>query len=321
MQTNSATPQTRIADASRGQGPVEKKKTTTNNPKVEADAKPRDTARSLAGSISENVTKSALATGEKVAKETTKTAIKVFLYNTMAPINFFVNNTPGAMLILKPLTDWLSGKIEVYATKNNIELPISPKKMAESLLQGRFDELSDEVTDILGGFLEKSISADLRKAFSEGNILDIGKHTGFQLSGKFKGIMGEVNKTQGNLLTKPFKWLGNKIPFVNKLPVSVQPWLAGGLLLTFGGMIVRGTVKAIKWIIFGAGGIAMLNFGKKALMGGVKSQAGSQVGNLMGAMSGMGASSPGARHGRGGSMGGVMDMINLGSKLMGGLKR
>jgi hypothetical protein len=321
MQTNSATTKPEKAGGLKGQVSAAKNSKVKQVANKQYKEGLRATAKTLAGSISESVTKNALVTGEKVAKETTKTAINVFLYNTMAPINFFVNNTPGAMWVLKPLSDWLAQKIEVYASKNSIELPISPRKMAENLLKGNYDDLSDEVTDIMGGFLEKSISADLRKAFSEGNILEIGKHTGLQMSGAFKGIVGEVNNIQGNVLTKPFKWLGKKIPFVNKLPGGVQPWVAGGLLLTFGGMIIRGTVKAVKWIIFGAGGIALLNFGKKALMGGVKSQAGSQMGNIMGAMAGMNSNPVGGRKAASNSMGGVMDMINLGTKLMGGLKR
>jgi len=280
-------------------------------PRTSVQANPnkdREKAKSLvshvgdtAKSITEGVTKTAIAQGSEAAKMGMKVGLQGLLHTTFLPINIFVNSLPGgpnaALMILSPVTSWLSDKLELHAKSTGIELPMKPKEAIEKLLTGEYHDLSEEFTNFLTSFVEKAISPEIQKAFASGNPLQIAKATGTTMTGSLKGLMTDIQKTPGSPLTKPFKLLGAKIPFVNKLPEKFQPWVAGVGIFMFGGAIFRMTFKLIKWLVLGAGGIALLNFGKKALAGG------------------MGASQA-AGLGRSGS-GGLMNMVDMGSKALG----
>jgi len=268
----------------------------------------RERAKSLvahvgdtAKSITEGVTKTAIAQGSEVAKSGMKYGLQGLLHTTFLPINGFINLFPGgpkaALMLLSPVTSWLSDKLEMHAKATGIDLPMKPKEAIEKLLTGDYHDLSEEFTNFLTGFVEKSMSPEIQKAFASGNPLHIAKATGTSLTGSFKGLMNDIQKTPGSPLIKPFKLLGSKIPFINKLPPKFQPWAAGLGIFMFGGVIIRMTFKLLKWLLLGAGGIAALNFGKKALMGGLGA----------GQMAGMGRSGGG----------GLGNMLEMGTKALG----
>jgi hypothetical protein len=285
-------------------------------PRTSVQANPnkdREKAKSLvshvgdtAKSITEGVTKTAIAHGSEAAKTGMKIGLQGLLHTTFLPINIFVNNLPGgpnaALMLLSPVTSWLSDKLESHAKSTGIELPMKPKQAIEKLLTGEYHDLSEEFTNFLTGFVEKAISPEIQKAFASGNPLHIAKATGTSLTGSLKGLMTDIQKTPGSPFLKPFKLLGAKIPFVNKLPQQFQPWAAGLGIFMFGGVIIRMAFKLVKWLILGAGGIAALNFGKKALMGGLGA----------GQMAGMG---------RSGGGGGLMNMVDMGTKALGMLSK
>jgi hypothetical protein len=284
-------------------------------PRTSVQANPnkdREKAKSLvshvgdtAKSITEGVTKTAIAHGSEAAKTGMKIGLQGLLHTTFLPINIFVNNLPGgpnaALMLLSPVTSWLSDKLESHAKSTGIELPMKPKQAIEKLLTGEYHDLSEEFTNFLTGFVEKAMSPEIQKAFASGNPLQIATATGTTLTGSLKGLITDIQKTPGNPLIKPFKLLGTKIPFVNRLPEKFQPWAAGLGIFMFGGVIIRMAFKLVKWLILGAGGIAALNFGKKALMGGLGA----------GQMAGMGRSGGG----------GLMNMVDMGTKALGMLSK
>lgn len=276
-------------------------------PKVQhSDA--REKGKSLAAhvgdtakSITEGVTKTAIAQGSAAAKTGVKIGLQGLLHTTFLPINIFVNSLPGgpnaALMLLSPVTSWLSDKLEAHAKSTGIDLPMKPKQAIEKLLTGEYHDLSEDFTNFLTGFVEKAMSPEIQKAFASGNPLQIATATGTTLTGSFKGLMTDIKKTPGSPFLKPFKLLGSKIPFINKLPPKFQPWAAGLGIFMFGGVIIRMTFKLLKWLLLGAGGIAALNFGKKALMGGLGA----------GQMAGMGRSGGG----------GLGNMLEMGTKALG----
>lgn len=304
--------------SSPARGP-EIKRGNLNSSSSETNDKNRDAGKTLASrvgdtaqKITEGVTKTAIAQGGEAAKMGMKMGLEGILYTTFYPINLFVNNLPGgpqaALMLLSPVSGWLSDKLEAHAQKIGFPLPMKPKEIIEKLLTGEYHELSDEVTNMLTSFVEKAMSPEIQKAFASGNPLQIAKATGTSITGSLKGIASDMQNIQGNLLTKPFKWLGSKIPFVNRLPKALQPWAAGIGAFMFGGAIIRTAFKFVNWLILGAGGIALLNFGKKALMGGLGGGASHGGGGGIGALLG------GASRG-----GGLMDMVSMGSKALGAL--
>jgi len=256
-----------------------------------------DTAKS----ITEGVTKTAIAQGSEAAKTGMKIGLQGLLHTTFLPINGFINLFPGgpkaALMLLSPVTSWLSEKLESHIKSSGIPFPMQPKEVIEKLLTGEYHHLSEEVTNFLTGFVEKAMSPEIQKAFASGNPLKIATATGTTLTGSLKGLMTDIQKTPGNPFLKPFKLLGTKIPFVNRLPQKFQPWVAGLGFFMFGGAVIRGAFKLVKWLVLGAGGIAVMNFGKKALMGGLGA----------GQMAGMG---------RSGGGGGLMNMVNMGTKAL-----
>jgi hypothetical protein len=256
-----------------------------------------DTAKS----ITEGVTKTAIAHGSEAAKTGMKIGLQGLLHTTFLPINIFVNSLPGgpnaALMLLSPVTSWVSDKLESYAKSTGYNLPMNPKHAIEKLLTGEYHDLSEEFTNFLTGFVEKAMSPEIQKAFASGNPLKIATATGTTLTGSFKGLMTDIQKTPGSPFLKPFKLLGAKIPFVNRLPQKFQPWVAGLGIFMFGGAVIRGALKLVKWLVLGAGGIAAMNFGKKALMGGLGA----------GQMAGIG---------RSGGGGGLMNMVDMGTKAL-----
>jgi hypothetical protein len=200
-------------------------------------------------------------------------------------------------MLLSPVTSWLSDKLELHAKSTGIELPMKPKEAIEKLLTGEYHDLSEEFTNFLTSFVEKAISPEIQKAFASGNPLQIAKATGTTMTGSLKGLMTDIQKTPGSPLSRPFKLLGSKIPFVNKLPEKFQPWVAGVGIFMFGGAIIRGAFKLVKWLVLGAGGIAAMNFGKKALLGGLTGGQNQTLGATGG--------------------GGLMNMVDMGSKALG----
>lgn len=261
-----------------------------------------DTAKS----ITEGVTKTAIAQGSEAAKTGMKIGLQGLLHTTFLPINIFVNSLPGgpnaALMLLSPVTSWVSDKLESYAKSTGYNLPMNPKQAIEKLLTGEYHDLSEEFTNFLTGFVEKAMSPEIQKAFASGNPLKIATATGTTLTGSLKGLMTDIQKTPGSPFLKPFKLLGAKIPFVNRLPQKFQPWVAGLGFFMFGGAVIRGAFKLVKWLVLGAGGIAVMNFGKRALMGGLGA----------GQMAGMG------RSGGGGSL---MNMVDMGTKALGMLSK
>ena len=261
-----------------------------------------DTAKS----ITEGVTKTAIAQGSEAAKTGMKIGLQGLLHTTFLPINIFVNSLPGgpnaALMLLSPVTSWVSDKLESYAKSTGYNLPMNPKHAIEKLLTGEYHDLSEEFTNFLTGFVEKAMSPEIQKAFASGNPLKIATATGTTLTGSLKGLMTDIQKTPGSPFLKPFKLLGAKIPFVNRLPQKFQPWVAGLGIFMFGGAVIRGAFKLVKWLVLGAGGIAVMNFGKRALMGGLGA----------GQMAGMG---------RSGGGGGLMNMVDIGTKALGMLSK
>jgi hypothetical protein len=276
--------------------------------KQKPDEESRLKARSLAGhvadtaqQVTQNVTRTAIAHGTDAAKTGMKMGFNGLLHTTFSPINFFVSTLPGgpqaALMLLSPVTTWLSEKLETHAKSSGIELPMKPKEVIEKLLTGEYHDLSEEFTNFLTSFVEKAMSPEIQKAFASGKPLQIATATGTTLTGSLKNILTDIKKAPGNPLMKPFKVLGAKIPFVNKLPQKFQPWVAGLGLFMFGGAILRGAFKLFKWLLLGAGGIAAMNFGKKALLGGLTGGNSQALGRSGG--------------------GGLMNMLDMGSKAMG----
>ncbi|MEY3369954.1 MAG: hypothetical protein RLZZ361_624 [Cyanobacteriota bacterium] len=254
-----------------------------------------------AKSITEGVTKTAIAQGSEAAKLGMKVGLEGLLHTTFLPINMFVNNLPGgptaALTLLSPVTSWLSKQLEFHAKSTGIELPMKPKEAIEKLLTGEYHELSEEFTNFLTGFVEKAISPDIQKAFASGNPFQIAKATGTTVTDSLKGLMTNIQNTPGNPFLKPLKLLGSKLPFVNKLPEKFQPWAAGAGLFLFGGALIRLSLKFIKWLIVGAGGIAVWKFAQNTLLGGINPNHSGSLGRSGG--------------------GGLMNLIDMGSKALG----
>lgn len=282
---------------------------TNINPDHEIDRKKGKSLAAHMGdtakSITEGATKTALAHGSEAAKTGIKIGLQGLLHTTFLPINGFINLFPGgpkaALMLLSPVTSWLSEKLESHIKSSGIPFPMQPKEVIEKLLTGEYHDLSEEVTNFLTGFVEKAISPEIQQAFASGNPLQIAKATGTTLTGSLKGLFQDMQKTPGNPFLKPFKLLGAKIPFINRLPERVQPWVAGLGFFMIGGAVLRGAFKLFKWLVLGSGVIAFMNFGKRALMGGLGA----------GQIAGMGRSGGG----------GLMNMVDIGTKALGMLSK
>ena len=276
-----------------------------------------------ASGLTANVTKTAINQTTDAAKQGAKTAASMLLHTTFYPVTMLthsLNQGTGGMAepVIATLSKWLAPKIDSHLQKLGIKTSMPADQIVHNLIHGHYGELSDDVIDGLSSFVEKVMPAPLREALSSGNPLAIASATGMSAMGGVKDAMGQMKQEKGSMLTAPFKLLGRKTPFLNKLPKALQPWAAGGVALFLGKMILHGVKKLLKLAVSGALLATVFGFGKKILSGGVK--AGGKtggIGNLMGAVSGMagGGGAPG------GKAGGMMDMFNMASKGLGALSQ
>lgn len=228
-----------------------------------------DTGKTLAGHVAktaEGVAKVAAQRGAKLAQAGTKTAISLMLTSTFGPISLLVNSLGPAKIIIQPLTNWLADKLERYIAKNNINLEVSAKEVIEKLVSGHYQELSEDVTNIAGAFINDALDPKIQQALASGNPMKIAKSMGLSLQSLMDTEGAAPSKFFG--VDKLFSALGKRIPLINKLPKTFQPWVAGAGTLMFGGFIVRSVIKFFKWAFF-LGGITVIgSWAKKLLFSG-----------------------------------------------------
>jgi len=276
-----------------------------------------DTAKN----VTENVTKTAINQSTDAAKKGAKTAASLVLTTTFWPvtemIHMFDSQTGGmAHMAVGTLSKWLSPKLDSHFKKLGLNFSMPTGEIINNLLMGDYHKLSDEVIDALTNYVEKAMPKNVQAALASGNPLQIASATGVSMMGGVKDLMGGIKQEReqgkGWWITAPFKWIGKKTPYLNKLPPVVQPWLAGGIIFYLGKKIFHGVKKLVKFAAGGALLATVIGFGKKILSGGMKaaSAGGSPAGGLLGAVSGLAGAGHGAP-GAAGKAGGIMDMANL----------
>ena len=231
-------------------------KTPPPNKKDSAKLKEEDRKQgaSLAGKVGEglqNAAASATQAGTEVMKESLKGGITQAVANFVGPIRFMVMSNPIGMMAARPLVKFLAPKLEEYLAANNIELPVKASAILNQVLFGDLEDLDGEVAKALDGFIEKALPEDIKAAIQSGNVTKIATLTGASLTSGAKGLMSQIFNTGNNKFTSPFKFLGAKLPLLNKLSPKFQPWAAGAGVLMFGGLVVRLVIKATKLLIGG----------------------------------------------------------------------
>lgn len=275
-----------------------------------------------AQNITENVARQALYQTTDAAKQGTKGAVNILLHTTFYPVTVMLQSldrqTGGmAQIAISTIAKWLSPKLDAHFKELGVNLKMPTDQIIHNLLMGNYDALSTEASESIASFVENVMPPEVRQALESGNPVKIARATGMSLAGGVKDMVGQIKSERGWLMTAPFKWLGKKIPYMNRLPKAAQPWAAGGLIVLFGGFILRGMKKLIKLAAGGALLATAWGFAQKALKGGM--QAGSRasgLGNIMGAVSGLAG---GARPGASGS--GAGGMLDMGMQAFGALSK
>lgn len=328
---NQVTTAKNMAKPNNGPNPGAQAAVAAGNQKIDSE-KNRAANKSLlshvgdtASDLTANVTKTAINQSTDAAKKGAKTAATLVLQATFWPVTEMIHmldrQTGGmAHMAVSTLSKWLSPKLDSHFEKLGLDFSMPTGVIINNLLMGDYHKLSDEVIEALTSYVEKSMPKNVQEALASGNPMRIASATGMSMMGGVKDVVGGIKQEQGKgwLVTAPFKWLGKRIPYLNRLPQGVQPWVAGGIVFYLGKTIFHGVKKLVKLAAGGALLATVIGFGKKILSGGMKASAGtSGIGNLMGAMSGMAGGKPGAA----GKAGGMMDAINMGSQLLGGLSK
>ena len=277
----------------------------------------------LAGAVGESLTNTAGAVANvsgELLKHSAKGGLRSGISILMHPIRIKMQLAPPFMT--KPLVNFFSSKLDNYMQAGDLDIGIKPSKIVNDLLFGDIDNLSDEVIDLLDGFIKKSFSAELTEALQTGNILKITKAAGLSVSRGTQGLFGQLfNQPGSNKFTSPFKFIGAKTPLIKKLPGKFQPWAAGAGVFMFGGLAVQMVLKFTKLLFKGGLLVGLAAGGKKVFDMVTKSKAGGMIpgakapsGMMGGAMNALGAmAGGGAKPGAAGAG----NLLNTASSLMG----
>jgi hypothetical protein len=283
-----------------GQNPnVAKQIQVKNNSKNQNEqaADKRETGVSLAGKMGEglqNATSAATIAGGEVVKESLKGGLTQALANFVGPVRFMIMSNPVGMMAARPLVKFLTPKLEEYLAANQIDLPVKPSAVLNQLLFGDLEDLDGEVSKALDGFIEKALPANVKDAIQSGSITKIATITGSSITSGAKDFLSQMfSMPNSNKFTSLFKFMGAKIPFINKLSPRFQPWAAGAGVLMFGGAILRLAVK----------------FAKLAFAGGVLAAGGAFFSKMFKKMSSGGAGAGAAMPGSAGGAGGLMNAL------------
>jgi hypothetical protein len=245
-------------------GPSKSPATNSAVVSKESTEQKRSTGTTLATAVKEGATdlaKSAASASQEVIRDTVTGGVSKALLHSVMPLRGILMSNPIGYYGAKPLINYLAPKLDKYLAENNIELNMDSKKMLHQLLFGDIRELDTDITKALEGFFEKAIPQNIKDAFASGSLTKIATATGVSLSSGAGGILNSLFNVPGsNKFTSPFKFLGMKIPFINKLAPKFQPWAAGAGIFLFGGFILKGVSKLFKVIFAGgvlAGGAAI----------------------------------------------------------------
>lgn len=184
-----------------------------------------------------------------------------FLY----PIRQVLQLPPVQLLgqgFINKLIKKLADKLKDFAEKGGIKLEQDPASIIHECLYGDLNKVSSEMITLVSNSLKQVLPDKLSQAIESGNPLTIAKQLASFAGSGIKGIGSEINQINSRFgwLTKPFIWLGQKLPLINRAPQSFQPWIAGFLSFGFGGFLIRKAFQLIKWLVLAGGAALGINF-------------------------------------------------------------
>jgi len=237
------------------------------------------TATNVARDVGTTLAQHAMGEAQKMVHDGAgKMVHSVITSSMLSPIRMFASSLLGSLSapIIQGFISKLAPSLEKYLQSKGVPLPngLSATDVMTKCIYGSQTEVEELGSQMIGhvtGMLMQTLPKDLQDALNSGNPIAIASAATKGAWSGAKSITNQVSQEQSRIgfLGKPFVWLGKKIPLINKLPASVQPWAAGGGIVVFGGLAMRMAFKAVKWVVLLGAGALGLSFLAK-FMGGKK---------------------------------------------------
>lgn len=194
-----------------------------------------------------------------LVQEKAKAMIRITVTDRIRDISQMFHVIPGGQRLLSSI---ISNVFYPYYKKANPNTTLSPDQIAEHLMRGHTEFLEDDLINTFDKFIRDNLSEENKIKYENGEKKVV-------LSAFKNMLMSQVKtaKEPGGI-KKIATGIANWIPFVNRLPDAVKPWVGGAIGGFVGYKVLHGLWKLVKWAVLGFTGYKGIQMIKNRFGGG-----------------------------------------------------